>query len=61
MQQVVLRFHLLRIYQEIQNQLYENDLDKYSFIERLEHIIKPVYKSAQILGFKEWVYGGLKL
>lgn len=44
--------------QEIRNQLYEKGLDKNSFIERLEHVIKPVYESAQMLGFQEWVYDG---
>lgn len=44
--------------QEIRNQLYEKGLDKISFIERLEHVIKPVYESAQMLGFQEWVYDG---
>lgn len=44
--------------QEIRNQLYEKGLDKASFIERLEHVIKPVYESAQMLGFQEWVYDG---
>ena len=32
--------------------------DNNSFIERLEHVIKPVYESAQTLGFKEWIYDG---
>lgn len=45
---------------EICNQLYEDDLDKASFIERLEHVVKPVYESAQMLGFKEWIYNGSK-
>ena len=44
--------------QEIKNQLYSEGLDRNSFIERLEHVIKPVYESAQTLGFKEWVYDG---
>ena len=44
--------------QEIRNQLYSEGLDKHTFIERLDHIIKPVYESAQTLGFKEWVYDG---
>ncbi|MCR4675356.1 MAG: hypothetical protein K5675_10110, partial [Lachnospiraceae bacterium] len=44
--------------QEIKNQLYEDGLDKERFIERLEHVIRPVYESAQTLGFKEWVYHG---
>ena len=45
---------------EICNQLYEDDLNKSSFIERLEHVVKPVYESAQMLGFKEWIYNGSK-
>ncbi|MGN0385129.1 MAG: HNH endonuclease domain-containing protein [Lachnospiraceae bacterium] len=44
--------------QEIKNKLYADGLDKTSFIGRLEHVIKPVYESAQTLGFKEWVYDG---
>ncbi len=42
--------------QEIRNQLYVDGLDRVSFKERLEHIIRPVYESAQTQGFKEWVY-----
>lgn len=41
---------------EIRNQLYEDGLDKSSFIGRLEHVIKPVYEAAQMSGFKEWKY-----
>ncbi|WP_026668220.1 HNH endonuclease domain-containing protein [Butyrivibrio sp. AE2005] len=44
--------------QEIRNQLYSDGLNRNAFIERLEHIIKPVYESAQTLGFKEWIYNG---
>ena len=44
--------------QEIRNQLYSDGLNRNAFIERLEHIIKPVYDSAQTLGFKEWIYNG---
>jgi hypothetical protein len=44
--------------QEVMNQLYADGLDRNSFIERLEHVIRPVYESAQSLGFKEWVYDG---
>ena len=44
--------------QEIRNQLYSDGLDRNTFIERLEHVIKPVYESAQTLGFKEWIYEG---
>lgn len=46
--------------QEIRNQLYADGLDKQSFIGRLEHVVKPVYESAQMLGFKEWIYNGKK-
>ncbi len=42
--------------QEIRNQLYAEGLDRSSFIGRLEHVIRPVYESAQMLGFKEWKY-----
>lgn len=44
--------------QEIRNQLYLHGLNRQSFMERLEHIIKPVYESAQNMGFKEWIYDG---
>ncbi len=44
--------------QEIRNRLYVDGLDRDSFKERLEHIIRPVYESAQTQGFKEWVYDG---
>lgn len=44
--------------QEIRNQLYADGLEKPSFIGRLEHVIRPVYESAQTLGFKEWIYDG---
>ncbi len=44
--------------QEIRNQLYTEGLDRNAFIARLEHVMKPVYESAQTLGFKEWVYNG---
>ena len=43
---------------EIKEQLYTDGLDKSTFVGRLEHVIKPVYESAQTLGFKEWVYDG---
>ena len=44
--------------QEVRNQLYGDGLNRNEFIERLEHVIKPVYESAHMLGFKEWVYDG---
>lgn len=40
--------------QEIRNQLYADGLDKNTFIERLEHVIKPVYESAQMSGFNAY-------
>ena len=46
--------------QEIRNRLYADGLDRQTFIERLEHVVKPVYESAQMAGFKEWVYDGGK-
>lgn len=46
--------------EEIRNQLYADGLDKNTFIERLEHVIKPVYESAHMSGFKEWSYNGGK-
>ncbi len=46
--------------QEIRKQLYEDKLDRNSFIIRLENVIKPVYDSAKIMGFKEWTYDGKK-
>ena len=42
--------------QEIRNQLYADALDKTTFKQRLEHIIRPVYESALTQGFKEWTY-----
>lgn len=42
--------------QEIRNQLYVDGLDRGSFKQRLERIIRPVYESAQTQGFKEWIY-----
>lgn len=42
--------------QQIRNQLYAEGLDKNSFRERLEHVVKPVYESAQMSGFREWIY-----
>ncbi|SFP98984.1 HNH endonuclease [Lachnospiraceae bacterium XBB1006] len=42
--------------QEIRNQLYADGLTRDAFLERLEHVIKPVYETAQTLGFKEWIY-----
>lgn len=42
--------------QEIRNQLYEANLDKNQFMERLEKVILPVYESAKNCGFKEWAY-----
>ncbi|SKB98675.1 HNH endonuclease [Lachnospiraceae bacterium] len=44
--------------QEIRNQLYAKGLNRNEFIGRLEHVIKPIYETAQTLGFKEWVYDG---
>lgn len=42
--------------QEIRNQLYADALDKTTFKQRLDHIIRPVYESALTQGFKEWTY-----
>lgn len=42
--------------QEIKNQLYADGLDRATFKQRLEHVIRPVYESAQTQGFKEWTY-----
>ncbi len=50
----IARYHLNN--QEIRNQLYKEGLTKGEFIERLENVVKPVYESARMLGFKEWVY-----
>lgn len=54
--QKVAPYHLNN--QEIRNQLYSDGLERNSFKQRLEHIIRPVYESAQTQGFKEWVYDG---
>ena len=56
--QKVAPYHLNN--QEIRNRLYADGLDRQTFIERLEHVVKPVYESAQMAGFKEWVYDGGK-
>ncbi len=42
--------------QEIRNQLYTKDLSAPDYKTRLEHVIRPVFESAQNCGFKEWVY-----
>ena len=41
---------------EIKNQLYAGGLDRTAFKERLENVIRPVYESAKLQGFKEWSY-----
>ena len=43
--------------QDIRNQLYEGGLSKDIFKQRLEKVIRPVYESALMQGFKEWTYG----
>ena len=59
---VALEFNKIAPYhlnnQEIRNQLYCAGLDKTTFIGRLDHVIRPVYESAQTSGFKEWTYDG---
>ena len=50
----IIPYHLNN--QEIRSQLYADGLDKDAFIGRLEHVVKPVYESAQMSGFREWVY-----
>lgn len=61
---VACEFHRIAPYHlnnmKIRNCLYADGLDKASFIGRLEQVIKPVYESAKIAGFKEWVYDGSK-
>jgi len=52
--QKITPYHLNNL--EIKNQLYADGLDRASFKQRLEHVIKPVYESAQTQGFKEWIY-----
>lgn len=42
--------------QEIRNQLYVDGLSEAEFMTRLDHIIRPVYESAQNCGFREWIY-----
>lgn len=56
--QKIAPYHLNNM--EIRNRLYADGLDRASFIGRLEQVIKPVYESAKIAGFKEWVYDGSK-
>ncbi len=41
---------------EIRDQLYTKGIDRGEFKQRLENVIKPVYESAMIQGFKEWIY-----
>ncbi len=43
---------------DIRNRLYTSGLSKGEFVNRLEHVMKPVYESAQTSGFKEWIYYG---
>ncbi len=43
---------------DIRNRLYEPELDKREFVNRLERIMRPVYESALTSGFKEWIYSG---
>lgn len=50
----IIPYHLNN--QEIRSQLYADGLDKNAFIGRLEHVVEPVYESAQMSGFREWVY-----
>lgn len=50
----IIPYHLNN--QEIRSQLYADGLDKNAFIGRLEHVVKPVYESVQMSGFREWVY-----
>ena len=52
--QKIAPYHLNNL--EIRNQLYADGLDRSLFKQRLEHVIKPVYESAQTQGFKEWIY-----
>ena len=42
--------------EEVVKYIHAEGLDKNSFIERLEHVVKPVYESAQMSGFREWIY-----
>lgn len=42
--------------QDIRNQLYVSNLSKHEFKSRLASIIKPVYDSARLQGFKQWQY-----
>lgn len=42
--------------QEIRQQLYASGLDKNEFITRLEKVVRPVYESAKMQGFREWEY-----
>lgn len=48
------RYHLNN--QEIRNQLYDTDLSRTQFVERLAKVIEPVYEAAKNCGFREWVY-----
>lgn len=41
---------------EVRNTLYDTNLAPEEFHDRLRNIIEPVYKSAQMCGFSEWVH-----
>lgn len=49
------KYHLSNA--NIRQQLYSPGLEKGEFIVRLTDILLPVYKSAQLCGFKEWPHG----
>ena len=40
---------------EIRNSLYQPDIDLPSYRERLYNVIQPVYDSAKMGGFTEWI------
>ena len=50
---VCLDYHVNNL--DVRSSLYEADLDQPTFETRLLNIIKPVYDSAKLSGFTEWV------
>ena len=50
----IAKYHLNN--SEIKTQLYAAGLDQTAFKQRLENVIRPVYESAKMQGFKEWSY-----
>lgn len=50
---ICLDYHVNSI--EIRNSLYQSNMDLQSYKERLYNVIQPVYDSAKMSGFTEWI------